>query len=94
MTKVEIKQSDITALADMLDRLELPEDQQALLSAIVATAAHATRCKRVPGTVTKNAEVTASFHDQFTASFTPGAEPRTGNGANTLMIDIKIGRNG
>lgn len=66
--QAQLNPGDVAPLADALDRLNLTGGQKALLSAIVAVAAHP------PITAEDRIEVDArkKFHDQFAAAFTEG----------------------
>jgi hypothetical protein len=64
MTATPIAQSDIDGLADALDRLRLPPGQQALLAAIISTAADTLD--------QPDLNPVPSFREQFDTAFTPG----------------------
>jgi hypothetical protein len=64
MTATPIAQADIDGLADALDGLHLPPGQQALLAAIISTAADTlARPELIP---------VPSFREQFDTAFTAG----------------------
>ena len=98
MAELEISQEDIVGLGDALDGLQLPEGQKALLLAIVALATETMASRSEPIAIVDGADTTASFHDQFALSFTPGALAGLNASAGGLTKVVfghafKIGRN-
>ncbi|MEU4420227.1 hypothetical protein AB0F81_06345 [Actinoplanes sp. NPDC024001] len=95
MAEVQISDDDVRGLAEALDRLELPDAQRALLTAIVALGTAA--IDQANESLVVDVDPVPSFHAQFAGAFTPERFESAEAVASGVKVDrvtrlMRIGR--